>query len=746
MHDSQHRSGTVNTPVILPALREDLVERWAHRSATISSPSETSQRNSCLPSPAVPLFSTRPNEASSIASPALPALPAGTTAVVYCEGVFGEQDGKTANGLVRHSEKYEILSVIDSVRAGVDAGKLLDGTAIGIPVLASLGESISHAGFVPDYLICGLAPADGLLSDEQRVVLIDGIARGMHIINGLHEFLNDDAEFVAAAVIAGVTITDVRRPKAKRDLHLFSGRIFDVTCPRIAVLGTDGAIGKRTTATLLVQALNARGIKAVMVGTGQTTLIQGGKYGVALDALVPQFCSGEVEHQVVAAFEGEDPDVIVVEGQGALSHPAYLTSAHILRGSRPAGVIVQHAPKRKVLGDFPMVEMPTAASEIALIEAFADTRVIGVTINHEDMTEDELSNAISEHHSQLGLPVTDPLTRPASDLVDMVLAAFPALAAVADIDHPGVTLRIEADLDKVEDNTRVLVDRLAATGIRVTGITKAVLGSPGVGAAMLRGGAGGLGDSRVSNLARLAELDRPPSRTLIRSPMLSQVARVIEVADVSLNTESVVLAALDQAASQQKRLHGVVLMVELGDLREGIVLDDVPEAVRVVLAHSSLRLVGLGANLACQNGVIPDDRNMGILTGLADDVEALHGISLDVVSGGNSANLSWALHTHDVGRIDELRLGEAILLGVDPLYRTPIPGLHTDAFTLIAEVIEVAVKPAQPWGDCAQAAFGEAPVRTGTQDCSPGDPGPRSPGRGPGRSAAARGHHDPGNE
>jgi uncharacterized NAD-dependent epimerase/dehydratase family protein len=97
---------------------------------------------------------------------------------------------------------------------------------------------------------------------------------------------------------------------------------------------------------------------------------------------------------------------------------------------------VQHAPKRKVLGDFPMVRMPTAASEIALIEAFADTRVIGLTINHEEMTEDELSNAISEHHCQLGLPVTDPLTRPAADLVDMVLAAFPALAAVADATTP----------------------------------------------------------------------------------------------------------------------------------------------------------------------------------------------------------------------------------------------------------------------------------------------------------------------
>ena len=278
-----------------------------------------------------------------------------------------------------------------------------------------------------------------------------------------------------------------------------------------------------------------------------------------------------------------------------------------------------------------------------------------------------------------------------------------------------MTLRIEIDLDKVEQNTRILVDRLASAGIRVTGITKAVLGSPGVGAAMLRGGARGLGDSRVPNLARLAALDRSPLRTLIRTPMLSQVARVVDVADVSLNTEAVVLAALDKAASQQKRMHAVVLMVELGDLREGIALDDVPEAVRAVLGHSSLRLVGLGANLACQNGVIPDDRNMGILTGLADDLEALHGISLDVVSGGNSANLNWALHTHDVGRIDELRLGEAILIGVDPLYRTPIPGLHTDAFTLTAEVIEVAMKPAQPWGDRAQAAFGEALLRTGTR-------------------------------
>jgi uncharacterized NAD-dependent epimerase/dehydratase family protein len=359
-------------------------------------------------------------------TPASP--PVGSTAVIYCESQFGEQDGKTANGLVRHSEKYDVVSVLDSRCAGADTGTFLDGVPNGIPVLASLAEAVAHAGHVPDYLVCGVAPADGLLSPQQRVVLLDGIARGMHIVNGLHEFLNEDPEFVAAAMLHRVTITDVRRPKEKKDLHLFSGRIFDVTCPRIAVLGTDGAIGKRTTATLLVRALQERGVKAVLVGTGQTTIMQGGKYGVALDALVPQFCTGEVEHQVFAAFQGESPDVIIVEGQGALSHPAYLTSAHILRGSRPAGVIVQHAPERRVLGDFPMMAMPSVAREVALIESFADTRVIGITVNHEGMADDAaIGRAIDTIELDLGLPATDPLTRPLDQLADMVFDAFPAL-------------------------------------------------------------------------------------------------------------------------------------------------------------------------------------------------------------------------------------------------------------------------------------------------------------------------------
>jgi len=355
------------------------------------------------------------------------------TAVVYCEGKFGQQDGKTANGLVRHSEKYEILSVIDSTRAGLDAGVVLDGPANGIPVVADLATAIAHAGLVPDSLIFGMAPAGGMLTPAQRTDLLDGIARGMNLVNGLHEFLGDDPEFASAALLAGVTITDVRRTKDRKDLRLFTGRIFDVTCPRVAVLGTDGAIGKRTTTTLLVEALNARGIKAVMVGTGQTALIQGAKYAVALDATVPQFCSGEVEAQVLAAFDDEEPDIIVIEGQGALSHPAYLTSAYILRGSRPDGVIVQHAPLRGMLDDYPAMPMPTAASEIALIESFAQTRVIGVTINHEKMTDEQVTAAIDEYELEFGIPATDPLTRPIERLVDMVLQAYPALRERAEL-------------------------------------------------------------------------------------------------------------------------------------------------------------------------------------------------------------------------------------------------------------------------------------------------------------------------
>ncbi len=351
------------------------------------------------------------------------------TAIIYCEGQFGAIDGKTANGLIRHSEKYQVLSVIDSDQAGLDSGAILDDVPNGIPVCRDLADSLRQAGAVPDFLIFGMAPASGLLTEVQRGVVLSAMSKGMSIVNGLHEFLNDDPEFAAARITHKVDIIDVRRPRPKKFLRLFSGRIAEVTCPRIAVLGTDCAIGKRTTATVLTAALNEAGIKAVMVGTGQTGLIQGARYGVALDSVPSQFCAGELEATIVEAFHAERPDVIIVEGQGALSHPAFSTTSFILRGACPQAVVLQHAPARAFRCDFDTMPMPDPADEINLIETFSDTRVIGLTLNHERMDDDQVAGAIAAFSHGLGIPVTDALTRPGGDLVAMVLAAFPELDA-----------------------------------------------------------------------------------------------------------------------------------------------------------------------------------------------------------------------------------------------------------------------------------------------------------------------------
>jgi ornithine racemase len=270
--------------------------------------------------------------------------------------------------------------------------------------------------------------------------------------------------------------------------------------------------------------------------------------------------------------------------------------------------------------------------------------------------------------------------------------------------------RLEVDLDAITDNARTLVDRLKPHGIDVTGVTKAALGSPGVAEAMLRGGVAGLGDSRVENLARLRTGGVATPMTLVRSPMLGQVDLVVRDADLSLNTEPAVLAALGAAAVNRGRTHDVVVMVELGDLREGVPVADVVDLTRTIGETPGLVLAGLGTNLACQSGIVPDQRKMDELSQLVEQVEAVTGQTLPIVSGGNSANLDWALSTSDAGRVNSLRIGEAILLGTEPLHRRPLDDLRLDAFTLIAELIEVKTKPSQAWGDTAQSAFGRPPT------------------------------------
>ncbi len=349
------------------------------------------------------------------------------TAIVYCEANFGKPDGKTANGLVRHSETYEIIAIIDSHHSGQDAGAVLDGEPNGIPMCQDLADAIAQVEGMPSCFIYGMAPSSGLLSLQERGIALDAMGLGMDIVSGLHEFLSDDAEFIRASAANNVMIFDVRKPQSKTELKLFTGHIAKVTCPRVAVLGTDCAIGKRTTASLLSKALNERGITTVMVSTGQTGIIQGARYGVALDAIPSQFCAGELEAAVVTAFECEKPDLIVIEGQGALSHPAFSTSAFILRGSQPTSVILQHAPGRAHRCDFENMDMPDVVEEIKLIECFADTRVIGLTINHENMSDDEVKTATVQYRRELGIPATAPLRDSPNHLVEMVVKAYPHL-------------------------------------------------------------------------------------------------------------------------------------------------------------------------------------------------------------------------------------------------------------------------------------------------------------------------------
>ena len=267
--------------------------------------------------------------------------------------------------------------------------------------------------------------------------------------------------------------------------------------------------------------------------------------------------------------------------------------------------------------------------------------------------------------------------------------------------------RLEIRLDLVYHNARTLVARLASRGIKVTGITKATLGSVEIARELLRAGVTSIGDSRIENIESMAREGLPTEFSLIRSPMISQVDRVVAHAATSHNTEIDVVEQLSLAAQRQGRTHGVLLMVELGDLREGILPADLTAFARRVLRFPNIALRGIGTNLACQSGVSPDEQNMGVLSSLARSLETALGVPpMEIVSGGNSASLVWALTTPDLGRVNTLRLGEAILLGRDPLQRRPIEGLKTNAFVLVAEVIECKRKPSVPWGEINQTAFG----------------------------------------
>ncbi|MDB9741402.1 alanine/ornithine racemase family PLP-dependent enzyme [Akkermansiaceae bacterium] len=277
--------------------------------------------------------------------------------------------------------------------------------------------------------------------------------------------------------------------------------------------------------------------------------------------------------------------------------------------------------------------------------------------------------------------------------------------------------RLEIDLDKVFHNALTLGNRLRKKGISVTGVTKATLGSPEIAEAWLAAGIDGLGDSRTENFTTLRAAKVRTPMSLIRTPMLSQVDQVVNLTNVSFNTELEVIQRLSVAAKKSDIMHEVILMVELGDLREGIMPALLEKTLSKVLKLPNILFTGIGTNLACRSGVSPDCKNMAALSVIADSLETTFGPIVSVVSGGNSANLDWALGKNgeeNTGRINNLRLGESLLLGCEPLHRKILQGMFTTSFTLIAEVIELSIKPSEPWGEIAQCAFGDIPEQSGT--------------------------------
>jgi uncharacterized NAD-dependent epimerase/dehydratase family protein len=331
------------------------------------------------------------------------------TAAVLTQGLFATINAKTAHGLVRGPSRYRLLGLVDPAGAGQDAGALLDGKPRGIPCFASLQQLIATAGR-PDVAVVGVATSGGVLPAELRAALLDAAQRGVGLVNGLHTFLGDDPEIAVAAARSGASILDLRRPKPRHELRFWTGEIRSVRAPRIAVLGTDCALGKRTTTQALLAASRAAGLRAGMVYTGQTGWLQGVRHGFILDATANDFVSGELERAVLDCDREERPDVIFLEGQSALRNPSGPCGAELLLSAGARGVVLQHAPARRFFDDQEELgnEIPPVEQEVELIRLYG-ARVLGLALNHEHLDATAREAAREGLERATGLPAAYPL-------------------------------------------------------------------------------------------------------------------------------------------------------------------------------------------------------------------------------------------------------------------------------------------------------------------------------------------------
>ena len=343
------------------------------------------------------------------------------TAIIITQGLFNTNKAKTAHGLVRDTARYRILAVIDTASAGQDAGTVLDGTPRNIPIYASLAEFQQQSPEPTQYCLVGVAGKGGRIPAGMLEIVEEAILAGMHIVSGLHEFMGNIPGLTALAEANNVTITDIRRPKPKDQLHFWTGDIREVNCLKLAILGIDCNIGKRTTARLLLHALQEAGLRSEMIYTGQTGWMQGNRYGFIFDSTYNDFISGELEAAMVQCYREAHPDVILLEGQSSLRNPSGPGGAEFLVSGQARHVVLQCAPGRTYFSGFENEgwQLPSVASEVALIRHYG-SEVIALTLNTERLSLEAARRYQQEYQEALGIPALLPLEDGMQPLVALV--------------------------------------------------------------------------------------------------------------------------------------------------------------------------------------------------------------------------------------------------------------------------------------------------------------------------------------
>jgi uncharacterized NAD-dependent epimerase/dehydratase family protein len=341
-----------------------------------------------------------------------------SNAIILTGGFLDTMRAKTAHGLIRETDRFNIVGVIDEKHPGKDAGELLDGKHRGIPVYGTIQEFLAKGALVVRYCIVGVATKGGVIPDELRTLLRESLQSGFGIVNGLHEYVSDIPELAQLAAQKGLEIIDVRKPKKIHDLHFWSGKIKEVKCPKIAVLGTDCAMGKRTTTRFLVKAMRDAGFKAEMIYTGQTGWMQGARYGFVFDSTLNDFVSGEMEHAVVSCYHEAKPDIIFIEGQSSLRNPSGPAGAEWIVSADADGVVLQTNPLRKQYKDMEYYPayLPDPKDEINLIKLYG-APTLAVTLNTAKMTTEQARNFAASWHKELNIPVVLPLEDSVQELV-----------------------------------------------------------------------------------------------------------------------------------------------------------------------------------------------------------------------------------------------------------------------------------------------------------------------------------------